>query len=288
MRGRATSATVRTVRTEFEREGTAVEKIIELAPAALRIDGGTQPREGINVQRVGLYAEAMGEGEVFPPCKAVFDGTDYWLYGGFHRYHAAGKAGLALPVEVRNGTLEDARWLALAENKEHDCETSGMRRSNEEKRRAVYAALRLRPGMSNPAIAEHCGVDEGTVRNARAKLQASSEIPKMESRTVERTVNGQTQTYTVNTVGIGRRAAPAPAAPPADTEVPVNESTDGPEQHQESGPQEESSNAPRAAPPAIGRKWAYEAINCLKRIPENDAQRGEAFRMVRGYIRANS
>ena len=65
--------------------------------------------------------------------------------------------------------------------------------------KALRAALQhpKSQGLSNSAIAKHVGVDEGTVRSWREKMSASSEIPKMDSRTVTRGA----QTYQQNTAG---------------------------------------------------------------------------------------
>jgi hypothetical protein len=73
----------------------------------------------------------------------------------------------------------------------------------EDKQRAVKAALGHPngAGKSNSAIARHVGVDEGTVRSWREKMAISSEIPKIDSRTVTR--NGIT--YQQNTANIGKR-----------------------------------------------------------------------------------
>src|SRR5437773_5756457 len=34
------------------------------------------------------YAQSMNEGDIFPPIIVHYDGKDYWLTDGFHRYHA--------------------------------------------------------------------------------------------------------------------------------------------------------------------------------------------------------
>ena len=54
----------------------------------VRIDGGTQSRCRISQEMVDQYAESMADGAAFPPGVAFFDGSDYWLADGFHRYHA--------------------------------------------------------------------------------------------------------------------------------------------------------------------------------------------------------
>ena len=67
----------------------------------------------------------------------------------------------------------EARWLASGANAVH-----GLRRSSEDKRRAVKAAIALRSELSNRAIADHVGVDDKTVASVRASFP-SAEIPKM-------------------------------------------------------------------------------------------------------------
>src|SRR5262245_30966554 len=116
-------------------------ELMQLPLGMIRTDGDTQSRKELNWGAAHDYTEAMRSGDRFPPCKAVFDGKDYWLYGGFHRYEAAEGADIEhLDVEVITGTLEDARWLALAENVEHDL--AGVRRTATDKRRVVEKALR--------------------------------------------------------------------------------------------------------------------------------------------------
>lgn len=132
----------------------------------IRTDGGTQPRATTQPDRVEQYVEAYRDGEEFPPLKVVFDGTEYWLYDGFHRYHAqAFLERRSVFAEVRKGTKEDAIWLSCAANKEHD--TTGLHRTNEDKRKAVRKALEIKPGMSNRAIADYVGVHHVTVGKYR-------------------------------------------------------------------------------------------------------------------------
>ena len=79
----------------------------------IRIDGGTQARTKIHEEMVVQYAENMRDGDVFPPAVAFFDGKEYWLANGFHRYHGARKAGLVgVQCEVIKGTVAEARNCA--------------------------------------------------------------------------------------------------------------------------------------------------------------------------------
>lgn len=144
----------------------------------IRIDGDTQPRTEVSMFTVQEYADEMQSGESFPPVDVVYDGVNYWLWDGFHRYHAARKIGREeVEANVKTGTVEDARWLALGANKSH-----GLRRKNEDKQRAVRMALKLRYAMSNLDIASHVGVDEKTIRNHRENMELTSEIPKSTAR----------------------------------------------------------------------------------------------------------
>jgi hypothetical protein len=172
---------------------------MKLEPSKIRLNGGTQPRAALRVDVIGEYAELMKSGVDLPPLTVFFDGNDYWLADGFHRFAAARRAFPERPLEcdVQQGTLADAQWFSYGVNKTH-----GLRRTNEDKERVVKAALAHRNAehLSNVQIAEHCGVDEKTVRNYRQPkdLSASSEIPKM------RNVTRGTTTYHQNTTHIGK------------------------------------------------------------------------------------
>lgn len=103
----------------------------------IRIDGGTQSRASLYQNVVDDYASAMGDGTSFPPVVVFYDGTDHWLADGFHRYHAHVKLGLAeIDADVRQGTRRDAILYSVGANESH-----GLRRTNEDKRRAVLTLL---------------------------------------------------------------------------------------------------------------------------------------------------
>ncbi len=156
------------------------EQLLDMS--VVRIDGDTQPRTAINPGIVQEYADAMQAGVEFPPITVVHDGATYWLVDGFHRFFAHRRLSRQqIKAEVIAGELADARWLSVAANKAH-----GLRRTNEDKAKAVTRALRLRPDLGNAAIAEHVGVDEKTVRRYREILEhrqagqkPGSEIPNL-------------------------------------------------------------------------------------------------------------
>lgn len=136
----------------------------------IRTDGGTQFRVTLNPATVDEYAEAMQEGAVFPPVEVFSDGSmnHVWLSDGFHRIAAARKAGFTeFPCDVIAGTQRDAVLKALSANHNH-----GLRRSNDDKRKAVVFCLRdpeLRK-LSQHQIAKLCGVTQAMVSKVNAEI----------------------------------------------------------------------------------------------------------------------
>lgn len=136
-----------------------------IAIAKLRRDGGTQPRAMLDPATVDVYADGVREGASFPPIGAVYDGTDYWVWDGFHRiagHEAAGKTKIA--ADIQPGTRRDAVLLACGANA-----TPGLRRTTEDKRRAVILLLRDDEWRkwSDRAIARHARVSNTFVGNLR-------------------------------------------------------------------------------------------------------------------------
>jgi hypothetical protein len=145
----------------------------------IRIDGGTQMRVSINQDKVAEYAEKMRENAKFPPLKATFDGTVYWLYDGFHRYFAAQAAGATtIEVDYKPGTMEDAQDLALGANDDH-----GLPRSIEDKRKSVETALEMErhKDKSDREIAKLCKVSAsfvGSIRRPEVKERQQKNLAK--------------------------------------------------------------------------------------------------------------
>lgn len=170
---------------------------IQLELNKIRLDGGTQPRAQLDMIVVNEYGNEIAAGATFPPIVVFFDGSEYWLADGFHRYHAHQVLGLAeIEAEVKQGTLEDARWYSFGVNKSH-----GLRRTNEDKRRAVEAALQhsYANRYSNREIARHCGVDDKTVARYRESICGNS------ADSDERIVTRNGSTYTMQTNNIGKQ-----------------------------------------------------------------------------------
>lgn len=194
---------------------------------AIRIDGGTQPRERIDMDVVGDYAEAVKVGIEFPPVVVFHDGAEHWLADGFHRYHAHKQAGRAsIDADVRSGTLLDAKLLAVGANGAH-----GLRRTNADKRRAVQMVLDepAWKGWSDRKIAEVCGVGHPFVAAIRrpqvaAKQQENREVSqvrkagKVESDSTPKTSKPAAPTATKRALD-NREAAPEPTVEDALTEA---------------------------------------------------------------------
>lgn len=163
----------------------------------LRLDGDTQSRLSLDEDVIKEYAGLMANGQEFPPLLVVFDGADYWLVDGFHRRWAAIKSKIEkLKCLVVEGTREDARWLSYGVNKDH-----GLQRTNEDKKKAVIAALKHPNGAkkSDNQIAEHVGVSQPMVSKYRQQFAATNKdykSPEREGR------DGRT----INTTNIGKSA----------------------------------------------------------------------------------
>ena len=134
----------------------------------IRIDAGTQFRAASNQDRVTDYAELFDGTKEWPfdsACEVYFDGVEYFLVDGFHRYHAGKRVKRAsLSCIVHSGTQRDAIRFALSANARH-----GLHRSNEDKRNAVAFVLADSEWskLSSVAIAEICGVSNRFVGNIR-------------------------------------------------------------------------------------------------------------------------
>jgi hypothetical protein len=109
------------------------------------------------------YAESMREhgwGD-FPAVVAFHDPArmETYLAEGWHRYHAARLAVLpGVRAEVRKGTREDAIDHATTANAKH-----GLRRTRDDKQRAVYTTVFCHPTWKHERIAGHCGVSQQMV-----------------------------------------------------------------------------------------------------------------------------
>lgn len=134
----------------------------------LRVDGGTQPRAELSMERVVEYRDAMKEGAKFPPVTVFYDGYFYWLADGFHRVEAACELEyVKISAEIRQGTQRDAILYSVGANATH-----GLPRSNADKRRAVERLLNDAEWRewSDREIARVCAVSQPFVTKMRHEL----------------------------------------------------------------------------------------------------------------------
>jgi len=149
---------------------------IQVAVNEIEIDGSTQGRVRIDQATVDEYVRAMDKGAKFPPVELFNDGITYWVGDGFHRILAAATLGKTLlNSNVRPGGQRAALMWALGANAEH-----GLKRTADDKRKAVELALKEFPDLSDRAIARACKVSPTTVGN----VKAAGQTVQMDSRDI--------------------------------------------------------------------------------------------------------
>lgn len=167
----------------------------------IRTDGGTQSRAAINEATVAEYADAMADpNTLFPPVIVYFDGREYWLADGFHRLAAWAQIGRAeIPAEIRQGDRRAAILHSVAANSTH-----GLRRTNEDKRRAVLTLLEDAEwsAWSDGEIARRCGVSREYVNRMRSSV--TCDPITSENRTYT-TRHGTTATMNTGNIGAGSK-----------------------------------------------------------------------------------
>jgi hypothetical protein len=168
--------------------------------SSIKQDAATQPRVKMDMSIVEEYAEEMKNKVRFPALDVFKVDEEYILVDGYHRVLAAQSAGLKkLPCEVHDGTMRDAILFASGVN-----DTHGVRRTNEDKRRAVKHLLNDPEWSqwSDNKIAEICKVSPMTVGKYReVTIKVYSD-----NRTPERTyTTKQGKTSTMKTENIGKK-----------------------------------------------------------------------------------
>lgn len=141
------------------------DKLTMLKVAEIRTDLGTQTRCSIDEATVAEYADAVKAGANLPPVEVFHDGNDYILADGFHRVMAYQRiARETISAKVFKGTAKDALIHSLGSNKGH-----GLKRTNEDKRRAALWTIRECPDWSDRKIAEHTGLSHPFIAAVRSE-----------------------------------------------------------------------------------------------------------------------
>jgi hypothetical protein len=179
------------------------DKVKELSLSRIIARQEVQARVAINEETIEEYAEAMRNGDRFPPVVVFCDdgGSSYWLADGFHRYHAAKQIAnkRSLPAEIRAGGKREAILYAVGANASH-----GLRRSREDKRNSVLKLLYDKEWSqwSDREIARQCTVSQPFVSKLRAEL-TDNVISENQIRTY-RTKHGNLSAMNTGNIG-GRR-----------------------------------------------------------------------------------
>lgn len=183
----------------------------------IRIDGDTQPREELDQDMVAEYAELMRDGIKFPPVIVFFDGSNYWLVDGFHRYFATKSNGfVSIEAEVKEGTQRDAQLQSMTANsKQH-----GKPATAKDKRRSIIRMLKDAEWSkwSNTKIAEWIGVSHVTVGRLKISL---GEEKKEETKYINK--HGKEATMKTGNIGGKPKANPVVTPPPPELEYDPTE-----------------------------------------------------------------
>ena len=172
----------------------------------IRIDGGTQFREEVDQNLVKEYKDSMLGGNEFPLIKTTFDGSNYWLWDGFHRYFAMESMGLKqVDVDYKPGSQEDAQDYALGANGKH-----GKRPSPTTKRNKVETALSIErhKDKSDREIAKLCEVSHpfvASIRNEKVKEQQKAN----QKNHKEKVKSGNNSTSVENTPSMTQDFSPS-------------------------------------------------------------------------------
>jgi ParB-like chromosome segregation protein Spo0J len=143
---------------------------IHLPLSIIKIDGGTQQRD-IDIPTQQRYAKLMAESVKFPPVEVVYDGKNYFLTDGFHRYFAAKENNVKMiSTNVTDGTQRDALWISYGVNNLH-----GLPKKEKDNRHIILEihADDEWKSKTQKEIADHVGVTQQYV----AKVLKDTEVP---------------------------------------------------------------------------------------------------------------
>lgn len=138
-----------------------------------------QTRSSIRNSAVAEYANRYSNGEPMDlPVVYDISGVLY-LADGFHREAAQRLILNRREIECR--VFKGSKWQAVQCGLKANLRHLGERPNRADRENATKIALRMRPDLSNSAIAKLVGVSDNTVRAYRLKLEATGEISKLET-----------------------------------------------------------------------------------------------------------
>jgi len=157
----------------------------KLKLSVIRTDGETQARVSLSQETIKRYADLMADGVEFTPVTVFYDGAEYWLADGFHRYFATKSNGeLEIDADVKDGTVEDAILHSFSANGTH-----GLPRAPEDTRNIVSRILAHPKWKSwtDTTIAKHIHSSPSTVGRIRRSLESEGKVdPKTEKKYIDK------------------------------------------------------------------------------------------------------
>ena len=164
----------------------------------IRVDGGTQSRVRMCAETVSEYASKMSDGVQMPPLDVFYDGNEYWLADGFHRYSAAKSNGnRETECTIHEGSVEDAMLYSFSANGGR-----GLSMTPEDNQ-SIISRMLAHPkwkSWTDVQIAKHIHVSNSTVGRIRRKLEDAGKIEKkLEKKYINK--HGQESTMKVGKIG---------------------------------------------------------------------------------------
>jgi uncharacterized ParB-like nuclease family protein len=136
-----------------------------LSVDVINITGGTQSRLKIKEDYVKEIYEKMKDGVDYDAVTIFFDGKEYWLADGFHRYHATRKLGKSsIKCKITNGLLRDAILYSKVANNLHGLPPTLQDKINNAKEMIEDFEW---GGWSNREIGRICDVSHVTIAKLR-------------------------------------------------------------------------------------------------------------------------
>jgi len=172
----------------------------KLKLSVIRTDGETQARVSLSQETIKRYADLMADGVEFTPVTVFYDGAEYWLADGFHRYFATKSNGeLEIDADVKDGTVEDAILHSFSANGTH-----GLPRAPEDTR-SIVSRILAHPkwkSWTDTTIAKHIHSSPSTVGRIRRSLESEGKVdPKTEKKYIDK--HGKEST--IKTGKLGRK-----------------------------------------------------------------------------------
>jgi hypothetical protein len=245
---------------------------MELSIDKIKMDAGTQPRACLNNDVINEYASAMTAGEQFPPVVVFYDGKVYYLADGFHRVNAAiACTKTKIESDVKQGTRRDAILYSVGVNATH-----GLRRTNEDKRRAVMLLLEDKEwsSWSDYEIAKRVNVSHTFVAGLRS---VTSNVSSEKTYT-----DKHGTTTTMNTANIGK-SKPEPLENESPNIFEQEEDTGEAQECEADEEDETESNSQEKVETAVSHTESYIEIRLI--ALDDDISRGEYVHSMMKFLK---